>query len=183
MGTHKQATSPSILVEKNDESREEDTPGLDSVWRDSGRSWTSLFEVKPSGKFSLSPVHNISNAEKGRFSIEILDTVIDHNINLMAMTLVGKFLGPRPNIDIVRAFAKCKWSFKGQVEITTMPKGALTLAFSCKGDMSRVLCDGPWLTGKAMLALQKWAPKMALDESFFIQASFWVRLSGLPLEF
>lgn len=76
-------------------------------------------------------------------------------MNLMAMTLVGKFLGPRPNIDIVRALSKCKWSLKGQVEITAIPKGALSLTFSCKENMSRVLCDGPWLIGKATLALPK----------------------------
>ncbi|XP_059068619.1 uncharacterized protein LOC131859103 [Cryptomeria japonica] len=99
------------------------------------------------------------------------------------MTLVGKFLGPRPNIDIVRAFAKHKWSLKGQVEITTMSKGALSLAFSYKEDMSRVLCDGPWLIGKAMLALEKWVHKMELNGSFFVQAPVWVRLLGLPLEF
>ncbi|GLJ49292.1 hypothetical protein SUGI_1041820 [Cryptomeria japonica] len=63
-----------------------------------------------------------------------------------------------------------------------MPKGALSLAFSCKEDMSRVLCDGPWLIGKATLALQKWAPKMALNESFFVQAPVWVRFPWLPLE-
>ncbi|XP_059073640.1 uncharacterized protein LOC131874332 [Cryptomeria japonica] len=99
------------------------------------------------------------------------------------MTLVGNFLGSRPNIDIVRAFAKHKWALKGQVEITTMSKGALSLAFSCKEDMSRVLCDGPWLIGKSTLALKKWAPKMDLNESCFVQAPVWVRLSGLPLEF
>ncbi|XP_059074866.1 uncharacterized protein LOC131874923 [Cryptomeria japonica] len=99
------------------------------------------------------------------------------------MTLVGKFLGPRPNIYIIGAFAKHKWSLKGQVEIIAMPKGAFSLTFSCKEDMSRVLCDGPCLIGKAMLALQKWAPKMALNESFFVLAPVWVRLPGLPLEF
>ncbi|XP_057851779.2 uncharacterized protein LOC131061959 [Cryptomeria japonica] len=99
------------------------------------------------------------------------------------MTLVGKILGLRPNIDIVRAFDKRKWSLKGQVEITTMSKGALFLAFSCNEDMSQVICDGPWLIGKAPLALQKWVPKMKLNESFFVQAPVWVRLSGLPLEF
>ncbi|GLJ16021.1 hypothetical protein SUGI_0265790 [Cryptomeria japonica] len=98
------------------------------------------------------------------------------------MTLVGKDLGPRPNIDIVRAFAKCKWVLKGQVEITAMSKGALSMAFSWEEDMLRVLCDCHWLIGKSTLALQKWLPKMDLNESFFVQAHVWVRLAGLPLE-
>ncbi|XP_057853625.1 uncharacterized protein LOC131063738 [Cryptomeria japonica] len=99
------------------------------------------------------------------------------------MTLVGKNLDPRPNIDIVRAFSKCKWALKGQVEITAMSKGALSMSFSCKEDMSRVLYDGPWLIDKSTLALKKWSPKMDLNESFFVQAPVWVRLLGLPLEF
>ncbi|XP_057816789.2 uncharacterized protein LOC131030121 [Cryptomeria japonica] len=99
------------------------------------------------------------------------------------MTLVGKILGPKPNIDIVKAFNKCKWALKGQVDITTMSKGGLSMTFSCKEDMSRVLCGGPWLISKSTLTLQKWSPKMDLNESFFVQAPVWVRLSGLPLEF
>ncbi|GLJ21329.1 hypothetical protein SUGI_0392200 [Cryptomeria japonica] len=100
----------------------------------------------------------------------------------MEMTLVGKYFCPRLNIDVVM-FANRKWALKGQVEITAMSKGALSLAFACKEDMSRVLCDGPWLIGKSMLALKKWAPNMDLNESFFVQAPVWVRLQGLPLEF
>ncbi|XP_059075138.1 uncharacterized protein LOC131855840 [Cryptomeria japonica] len=109
--------------------------------------------------------------------------VTEHNINLMALTLVGKNLGSRQNIDVVRAFAKRKWSLKGQVEITVMSKGALSMAFSCEEAMSRVLCDGPWLIGKSTLALQKWSSEMDLNESFFVQALVWVRLLDLPLEF
>ncbi|XP_059066122.1 LRR receptor-like serine/threonine-protein kinase GSO2 [Cryptomeria japonica] len=141
---------------ENGESRAGDIPRQEPIRRDSGQSWTSLFSVKSSGKSLLPPVRNISDPEKGRFSIEIPNLVIEHNINFMAMTLVGNFLGLRPNIDIVKAFAKCKWVLKGQVEITAMSKGVLSLAFSCKEDMSRVLSDGPWLIGKSMLALQKW---------------------------
>lgn len=48
---------------KNDESHEEGTLGLDSVWRDSGRSWISLFGVKPSGNSSL-PQFAISQTQK-----------------------------------------------------------------------------------------------------------------------
>ncbi|GLJ11567.1 hypothetical protein SUGI_0171410 [Cryptomeria japonica] len=49
--------------------------------------------------------------------------------------------------------------------------------------MSKVLCDGPWLIGKCKLDLQKWSPKMDLNESCFVQAPIWFRLLGLPVEF
>lgn len=81
--------------------------------RDIGHPWTSLFGVKLSGKSSLPTVRNISEPEKGRFSIEVPDPVIEHNIKLMALTLVGNFLDPRMNIDVVMAFSKPKWELKG----------------------------------------------------------------------
>ncbi|GLJ40001.1 hypothetical protein SUGI_0818510 [Cryptomeria japonica] len=155
---------------ENGESRAGDIPRQEPVQRDSGRSWTSLFRVKPSGKSTLPPVRYILDPQKGRFAIEIPNPIIEHNINLMEITLVGKKFGLRPNIDIGRAFSKRKWALKGQVEITAMSKGALSMDFSCKEDMSRVLCDGPWLIGKSTLALQKWSLKMDLNESFFVQA-------------
>lgn len=83
--------------------------------RDSGWSWTSLFTIKPSGKSSLPAVCTISDLEKGRFSIEILDPIIDYNINLMAMTLVGKFWVPGQTLILLGIFLnanghlKVKW--------------------------------------------------------------------------
>lgn len=110
---------------------------------DASRPWSSLFGVITSGKSSFTKVHNISNPEKGIFAIEFSDPVIDHNIALMALTRVSKFLGPRPNIGIVRIYARKKWALKGHVEITVMLKGALSLTFSYEEDMTKILCGGP----------------------------------------
>lgn len=110
------------------ESSAGDSPRQGPIRREISWSWTSLFGVKLSGNYSLLGVHNISEPEKGR-SIKVLDPMIEHNINLMALTLVGKILGPRPNIDVVRVFAKRKWALKGQMEITTMSTGALSMFF------------------------------------------------------
>ncbi|XP_059076573.1 uncharacterized protein LOC131875882 [Cryptomeria japonica] len=119
----------------------------------------------------------------GKFSISIPDIVIDHNISLTAFTLVGKFVGPRPNIDVVRAFAKKKWRLKGQVEISMMPKGFFPFNFSCLEDQEGVLCGGPWMVGRTFLSLIKWSPNQELNDSFFDLAPVWVKLSSLPMEF
>ena len=69
------------------------------------KRWVSLFGVKPSGKSSFPPVKVISNLDNGSFSLAIPDKIVDHSIASTASTLVGKFVGQRPNIDSVRDFA------------------------------------------------------------------------------
>lgn len=69
----------------------------------------SLLKLKASGKSVFPPVSNISDLAKGNFSIYVPNMVIDHNISLMDKLLVGKFMGPRPNIEIVRTFVKKNW--------------------------------------------------------------------------
>ncbi|XP_059068306.1 uncharacterized protein LOC131858857 [Cryptomeria japonica] len=136
------------------------------------------------GKSAFPKVKDISNKIEGKFVISIPDVVIDHNISLMAFTLVGKFVGPRPNIENVRVFAKNKWHLKGQVDILALPKGFFAFSFSCSEYFEGVLCGGLWMFGKTSLTLRKWAPKLELKaSSFFYLALVWVRLFGFPLEF
>lgn len=77
------------------------------------RNWSSLFGIKPVGKFYFPPVKNISSFEQGMITLEIPDQIIDRNISRMDLTLVGRFLGTRPNIEVVRAFFRRKWALKG----------------------------------------------------------------------
>ena len=72
-----------------------------------------MFGVKPFGKSSFPKIKDISNKEKGTFALEVPSELIDHNILSMVATLVGKFIGPRLNVDLVQIFAKNKWDLKG----------------------------------------------------------------------
>lgn len=93
------------------------------------KPWNSLFvrqaSGKPTGKSSFPFVKDISDNRKGKLAIEIPDLVIDHSISLMTLSLVGKFVGPRPNIEDVRSFVKRKWRMTGQVEVSALPRGFL----------------------------------------------------------
>ena len=40
------------------------------------------------------------------YVLEVPFELIDHNIRSMVAMLVGQFIGPRPNIDVVRIFTK-----------------------------------------------------------------------------
>lgn len=75
--------------------------------------WSSLFGIKPKGKSTLPPVKNISNISQGNYTISIPAQIIDHNIARIESTLIGKFFGARPNIEVVRGFIKRKWNLKG----------------------------------------------------------------------
>ena len=68
--------------------------------------WKNLFGVKTSCKSSFPKIKDISNKEQGTYALEFPSRLIDHNILSMVATLVGKFVGPRPNIDIVRTLLK-----------------------------------------------------------------------------
>ena len=74
---------------------------------------TNLFGIKPLGKSSFPKIKDLSNKEQGTYALDFPSKLIDHNILSVAATLVGKFIGTRPNIDIVRAFVKNKWDLKG----------------------------------------------------------------------
>ncbi|XP_059071415.1 uncharacterized protein LOC131866220 [Cryptomeria japonica] len=101
----------------------------------------------------------------------------------MALSLVRKFMGTRPNTDVVRSFAKRRWHLKGQIEITAMAKGFFSFVFSCEEDLSDVLCGGPWVIGKTSLALKHWSLNLDLNDGIFGSSPIWVRLPGFPLEF
>ncbi|XP_059076809.1 uncharacterized protein LOC131876053 [Cryptomeria japonica] len=101
----------------------------------------------------------------------------------MSSSLMGKFMGPRPNIEVVRAYVKRKWALKGNVEILALPKGLLTFSFSCEEDKIKILYGRTWLVGKTALVLQKWHLNLNMSESLLVQVPVWVKLPGLPLEY
>lgn len=146
-------------------------------------SWSSLFEFKPTRKSSFPSIDITSDPEKGVFSISIPNSLVDHTVATMKNKLVGKFIGPRPNIDVVRLFIARKWKLKGQVDIAALPKGFFTLFFSSAEDLSDVLCGGLWMIGKLSLSLQKWGTRVDLNAEMFEATLVWVHFQVLPLEY
>ena len=140
-GSRTPGTQEGILADSGEESGDGD-PRADKLGN-LPKKWASLFGVKPSGKSSFPPVKVVSGLEKGSCTIAIPDEIVDHSIASMASTLVRKFIGLRPNIDVVRAFTSKKWSLKGQVSVTAMAKGFLSFNFTCQEDMADILCEGP----------------------------------------
>ena len=121
--------------------------------------------------------------EKGEFQVFIPDPLVDFSVSSMDFTLVGKFLGARPDLESLRKMVKRKWIIRGEVDIASMSNGFFSFIFNCKEDMNMVLCGGPWSFGKCSLTIKKWEPNMDLSYSFFLTTPIWARLPSLPLEF
>ena len=64
-----------------------------------------------------------------------------------------------------------------------MAKRYLSFGFSCEEDKCDILYNSPWVMAKHTLLLQKWAANLYSLDASRIQASVWIRLTGLPLEF
>lgn len=116
-----EATSVSIFVSKEDDGdlvigRNFGTSGKDSIvfmggpnglgsrclsnsGSKSKKPWATLFGVKPNP--NSSPIVDLLELDKGKFSIFVLDSIIDHYVSLMSISLVGKFMGPCQNIEVV----------------------------------------------------------------------------------
>lgn len=146
------------------------------------KKWASLFSSKLKGKvISLVP-HKV-DWDFGACSISILDYIVDQNMAHMNMVLVGKFIGPHPNIEAVRSWVVRKWKGKGQTDVVAMAGGFFSFSFSCEEDFRSVLAGGPWMLGKASLALKKWEPGFNPNDWKCNEAPIWVRLPSLPMEF
>lgn len=101
----------------------------------------------------------------------------------MDLTLVGKFLGVRPDIDVLRNMVKREWAVHGQVDIDLMMNGFFSFGFTFKEDLIMLVCGGPWSFGNSTLMIKTWEPNIYLSDAFFLTTMVWVRLAGLPLEF
>lgn len=99
--------------------------------------------MKPLDKSGLPEVTNISDPVSGLVAISVLDKLVDLTVAGLTMTLVGRFSGFRPNIDVVRNFIRRKWILKGQVDVAALPRGFFSFAFNSEEDMNKALCEGP----------------------------------------
>ena len=90
-----------------DSNKEKSSEGL-KVGFSEQRTWSSLFGKKPNGKSFFLSVTAKSCWEKGEVQVFILDPLVDFFVSSMDFTLVGKFLGARPNLDSLRKMVKQK---------------------------------------------------------------------------
>ncbi|XP_057824278.2 uncharacterized protein LOC131036411 [Cryptomeria japonica] len=101
----------------------------------------------------------------------------------LALVLIGKFVGLRPNIESVCVWVSGKWKGKGQIEVVVVANGFFSFSFVCDEDLRSILVGGPWILGKTSLDLKKWEPGFNPKDWECNEAPIWVRPPGLPLDY
>lgn len=69
-------------------------------------------------------------------------------------SLVGKFVGIRPNIESLKEWKKNKWIIKGRVDLIPLACDHILFNFVQMEDLQWVLQNGPWWFGKSGLILK-----------------------------
>ncbi|GLJ25172.1 hypothetical protein SUGI_0481490 [Cryptomeria japonica] len=85
-------------------------------------------------------------------SFEIPDVVLDHILQNMANTLVGKFFSLHPMVEMVKKWVKDKWKLKGTVFFSAMLGSLFLFKFTIEEDVALVL-SGCWSYGQNNLSL------------------------------
>lgn len=148
-----------------------------------GKSWSNLFGAKLKEKISSPLMDFFSNPSVGDYFVSVSDCIIDKGILSMEQSLVGKFLGPHTNIELVCNLIRNQWHLKGHVQVEALAKGFFSFSFTCDEDLLKVLVGGAWVIGKSTLVLKKWEAGFSSSSYSFDLASVWVHLPRLPLEF
>lgn len=64
-----------------------------------------------------------------------------------AINLVGKILGHRSNIDLVREWVFPRWKTKGRFDIVAIPNGFFLI---------KLMCEGLWMFGQRAMFIRRW---------------------------
>lgn len=119
----------------------------------------------------------------GQCFVSIPDDLVDKVIASIGYSLVGKFVGLRPNIDSVHSWVAKKWKNKDHINVLVMAKGFFPFTFTYEEDLVAVFMGGPWIFGNATLTLKWWEPIISPLHRVCDATLVWVRLPCLPLEF
>lgn len=74
---------------------------------DCNKKWSTLFGSNLKGK-AITPVPHKVDLKSSSCSISIQDCIVERNMANLASVLAGKFIGPQPNIEVVRDWVSRK---------------------------------------------------------------------------
>lgn len=91
------------------------------------KSWWDLFLQESEN--DTSPPLKAMTYEDGKLNLKIPHEITNKMVENGQLSLVGKLLGTRPNIDAIRKWAKFRWKVKGSMDIITMPNNYMMFIF------------------------------------------------------
>lgn len=98
-------------------------------------------------------------------------------------SLIGNFLGRRPNYAYVKEITSRIWKLKGGMDVSLLDNGVFVFRFTCEEDKVCVLEGGPWMIAKRPLILCALSKKVAIERMDLQKIPLWVSLPGLPLQY
>lgn len=120
-----------------------DDKTMDGFLLNSSLKWSNLFGRKPNGRSSSPPVAFVVNTKTREYSILVSNCIVEKSVSNMDMSLLGKFVGLRPHIELVYKFSFNCWRPMGQVDMDAMAKGFFNFTFNYEDDLLVALTGGP----------------------------------------
>ncbi|XP_074307797.1 uncharacterized protein LOC141642767 [Silene latifolia] len=94
-------------------------------------------------------------------------------------TLMGNFLGSKPNLKQVQDFAQKAWKQIASPVVQYYRKGWFSFRFTTQEDMNNVLREGPWKLGSRSLILKQWYPNFSMEMDKVSTVPIWVLFPDL----
>lgn len=143
-----------------------------------GRTYLDVLSNGVTDEYVINPIY-----QNDRIKILVPKELTEKMVKYWENSLVGRFSGPRPGLDIIRNWIKNKWKTKNPVEVMAMPKGCVLFRFANQEDMIAILLKSPWMLGKKAITLEKWHPDFDPAVTMVKQTPIWVQMPGLLLQF
>lgn len=96
------------------------------------------------------------------------------------LAVVGKLLGSRLRLDLVRRVMTAKWGLSESPAVLPMGDRLFLFRLPDEEALRRVLEDGPWIVGGQVLFLQKWTIDYSPARHMLTKMPVWLRLPRFP---
>lgn len=97
------------------------------------------------------------------------------------LAVVGKLLGPRLRLDLVRRVMTVKWGLLEPPVVQPMGDRLFLFRLPDEATLRRVLDDGPWIVAGQVLFLQKWTIDYSPARHMLTKMPVWLRLPHFPI--
>ncbi|XP_074301493.1 uncharacterized protein LOC141632887 [Silene latifolia] len=137
------------------------------------RKWADVVkgndEVK-GGKLGMSLFFDEHSKNSSEIDVDLED--FQGELDFWKFTLMGNFLGSKPNLKQVQDFAQKCWHHIASPMVQYYKKGWFSFRFTCLEDMNAVLREGPWKLNTSSLILKQWYPNFSMEMDRISKLSF-----------
>ena len=128
-------------------------------------------------------LHRIKLTSKEGEVIVVRPNRRDKTLEERSLSLLGKFLAPRPlNLRAAKNLLRLVWKMGPNLKIIEVGDGLLQFKFALESQVSWVVNNGPWSFDNRVLVLKQWEQGMTARSVTFNDLPIWVQIWGLPFD-